>query len=139
MLSLAGWLAGWLAGCLPACLPACLPVCLPACLSIRPFLCVRVRVCVLLSVCLSVRLSVRLSVCLSFSLAVCLSFSVLVFCLRVACCVCAQNIQVCGHLGACSEELLEQSDVVTMHVPLDSVTQAMASREFFARMKPSKQ
>ena len=43
-------------------------------------------------------------------------------------------------LGATAVDLatlLAQSDVVSMHVPLDSVTQAMASDEFFGRMKDS--
>ena len=34
------------------------------------------------------------------------------------------------------EELLENSNVVTLHTPLDETTKGMAGAEFFARMKP---
>ena len=34
------------------------------------------------------------------------------------------------------EELLEQSDIVTVHVPLDETTRGMAGRDFFMRTKP---
>lgn len=41
-----------------------------------------------------------------------------------------------GPDGFCSlEELLEQSDIVTMHVPLQSDTYGMADEKFFARMR----
>ena len=42
-----------------------------------------------------------------------------------------------GPEGFCSlEYLLENSDVVTMHVPLDETTKGMADQTFFALMKP---
>ena len=42
-----------------------------------------------------------------------------------------------GPEGFCSlEYLLENSDVVTMHVPLDEMTRGMADETFFALMKP---
>ena len=42
-----------------------------------------------------------------------------------------------GPEGFCSlEYLLENSDVVTMHVPLDDTTRGMADETFFALMKP---
>lgn len=42
-----------------------------------------------------------------------------------------------GPAGFCSlEYLLENSDVVTMHVPLDETTRGMADETFFALMKP---
>lgn len=42
-----------------------------------------------------------------------------------------------GDDGFCSlEYLLEHSDVVTMHVPLDETTRGMADETFFALMKP---
>ncbi len=41
-----------------------------------------------------------------------------------------------GPAGFCSlEELLEESNVVTMHVPLDAGTKGMCNDDFFARMK----
>ena len=42
-----------------------------------------------------------------------------------------------GDEGFCSlEYLLENSDIVTMHVPLDETTRGMADETFFALMKP---
>ena len=42
-----------------------------------------------------------------------------------------------GEEGFCSlEYLLENSDIVTMHVPLDETTRGMADETFFALMKP---
>lgn len=34
------------------------------------------------------------------------------------------------------EYLLENSDIITMHVPLDATTRGMAGREFFSRIRP---
>ena len=42
-----------------------------------------------------------------------------------------------GPEGFCSlEHLLEESDVVTLHVPLDETTRGMANADFFTLMKP---
>lgn len=42
-----------------------------------------------------------------------------------------------GPFGFCSlDELLAQSDIVTMHVPLDETTRGMVSAAFFRKMKP---
>lgn len=42
-----------------------------------------------------------------------------------------------GPEGFCSlEELLENSDIVTLHVPLQEDTESMADEDFFARMRP---
>ncbi len=42
-----------------------------------------------------------------------------------------------GPFGFCDlDELLEKSDIVTLHVPLDESTRGMASTEFFRKMKP---
>ena len=42
-----------------------------------------------------------------------------------------------GDYGFCSlDELLAQSDIVTLHVPLDETTRGMASTAFFHKMKP---
>lgn len=42
-----------------------------------------------------------------------------------------------GPEGFCSlEQLLAESQVVTMHVPLDDTTRGMADEEFFTRMRP---
>ena len=42
-----------------------------------------------------------------------------------------------GPFGFCEQDfLLENSDIVTMHTPLDDTTRGMANREFFAKMRP---